>query len=121
MATFPLINADSVLTQLPYSECDDFVTQAADLDCGFSFTESQNVEPLKRWVLQYPSITDAERAVLEAFFEEMNGALGEFEFSGNDGSVYPYTRFDMDALTVSYPEPGRQSVTIKLAAQPPPS
>lgn len=117
-ATYPFINANNVISQLPFQEADDFVVNVADLDCGFSYTESQNEQPLKRWTLQYPAIDLDELDVLEDFFDEMNGSLGEFEFTDSRGTLHTKTRFAENAFTVNYPEPGRVSVTMKLLAQP---
>lgn len=118
MAVFPTINSYAVMFQLPFQETDEFVTHVADLDCGFSYTESQNEQPLKRWTLQYPAIDLDELDVLEDFFDEMNGSLGEFEFTDSRGTLHTKTRFAENAFTVNYPEPGRVSVTMKLLAQP---
>ncbi len=115
-ATYPFINAFNVISQLPYQEADDFVVHVADLECGFSFTESQNSVALKRWTLAYSSITPTEYAVLEAFYESMGGTLGLFSFTDNQGRVWSNTRFDMDAITPKYPQPGQVSVIVKLVA-----
>lgn len=118
MATYPILNSDGVIAQLPYMEADDFVTHVADMECGFSYTESQNEGPLKRWTIQYNCLTDPERKVLEDFFNGCNGTLGEFEFKDNQGTVHPRTRFDMNELVITYPEAGRVTITVKLLATP---
>lgn len=121
MATFfPAINSSSVICQLPYQETDDFVNDEASVPAGLSYTNSNNEQPLKRWVLQYPSITSAELEVLESFFDSMNGTLGEFSFVDNQGTTWTATRFDQNQLDVVFPQPGQVSVTIKLLAQPNP-
>lgn len=117
-ATYPFINANNVISQLPFQEADDFVVNVADLECGFSYTESQNSAPLKRWTLTYGSITLTEYAVLEAFYESMGGTLGLFTYTDDQGTPHENTRFDMDAITPKYPQPGQISVVIKLVALP---
>lgn len=117
-ATYPFINAFNVISQMPYQEADDFVVHVADLECGFSYTESQNAQPLKRFILSYASITPAEYDVLEAFFEEMGGTLGLFTFTDNQGNAHPNTRFDMSDISPRYPQPGQISVVVKLASLP---
>jgi hypothetical protein len=117
-ATYPFINAFNVQSQLPYQEADDFVVHVADIECGFSFTEPQNSQALKRFILNYPSITLVEYAVLEAFFEEMGGTLGLFTFTDNQGNAHPNTRFDMADITPKFPQPGQVSVIVKLASLP---
>jgi hypothetical protein len=75
---------------------------------------------LLSWRLQYPSITDADMAILEAFFVNMNGRWNSFNFVDPDGpgpegiANYPDVRFDMDALEYRYLAKNQASTTILL-------
>lgn len=122
MADYPAIDVvQGIIAQLPYTEIDEQIVDEISLDCGFSYTRPQNASVLKKVEIDYNSITRPELTILENFWDEMNGALGEFTFKDDAGIVWPYTRFDMTDFVVGYPEPGRFSVTVKLAMQPPPA
>lgn len=121
MATYPTIDVvQGIIAQLPYTEIDEQIVHEISIDSGFSYTSPQNASVLKKVEIVYNSITRAELTILENFWDEMKGSLGEFAFTDDAHTIWPYTRFDMPDFVVGYPEPGRFSVTVKLAMQPPP-
>jgi hypothetical protein len=70
---------------------------------------------LMGWTLSYPSISDADMAVLEGFFLQVTGRLTTFSFTDPDsGLTYPTVRFDQDAFGYTYVALGQASTTLQL-------
>ncbi|WP_321471161.1 hypothetical protein [uncultured Paludibaculum sp.] len=94
---FPQINASGLITQRPYQAGLHFSTTTQVLPGGSqqawgwrgmglsNFPDRH----LGQWDLNYSAITDAEVAVLLAFFTEMRGRLGEFTYLDPSGNLIP--------------------------------
>lgn len=88
---FPQINAQGVMVQRPFATTHAFLTSAAESPSGRRYGYSWRDEPLGRWDLQYPAITEAEFATLETFFSQMEGRLGEFAFLDPGANLIRYS------------------------------
>ncbi len=122
MAAYPKIDdLDIIVTQFPYTEVDEHAVSSNSMDCGISYTYEENAFRLKRFHLTYDVITRAQAAIIEDFFLEMRGRLGEFEFTDDADNVWTATRFDQDELKVEYVAPGHMKMEVKLFAEWDPS
>lgn len=122
MASYPELSADHLVAQLPYTEIDEWVVIEATLDCGASYTSAENIDRLRKFSIEYSCLTRAELTIIESFFDEMRGGVGEFDFTirldDRTPVTYPKCRFDQAELVVSYPEPGRFATTVKISVEP---
>lgn len=74
-----------------------------------------DVTGLMGWKLEFPSITDADMALLEAFFVAMNGRWQTFSFTDPDsGTTFSKVRFDQDSFVYNYTALNQASTTIQL-------
>jgi hypothetical protein len=110
---FPQINAAGLMVQRPYTATLEYQTAAADAASGRRFARTWRDSPLGRWDLQWPSITEAEAAVLEAFFVSREGRLQEFTFLDPGGNLVPASE---DYAAASWE---RHDVTVGAAATDP--
>lgn len=120
MSVYPaLYNVDitQVVTQYPYTETDEFVLEVSTVPSGFSYTYPQDAKPLRRFELSYPLIQRADVTILENFFDDRRGRLGEFNFVDDKGVTWSHCRFDMDSIDITFNEPNSYSVTVKISAE----
>jgi len=120
---FPVLSTGAT-SQRPYTQVVRYRTVKNDNPTGrryaFAFYNSGltgfPVRGLMSWKLEYPAITDADMATLEAFFVAMNGRWQTFSFTDpEDHVVYNKVRFDMDAIIYNYVQLNQASTTILLA------
>jgi hypothetical protein len=81
--------ASGAMAQMPYSTDASFLHTNNDMDCGVRFSYSWRTNPLSHFTLSYTSITDADLATLEIFFNSMNGKYGQFAFLDPAGNLVP--------------------------------
>ena len=79
------------MVQRPYVTTLAHLTTAVDQPSGPRYGYAWRTEPLGRWNLQYKSLTDAELAVLEAFFASMRGRYGAFIYLDPGGNLVQYS------------------------------
>ena len=93
---FPQINSDLIITQLPYSIEQSFETVQVPVETGmrWSFPRRGNVDlsgystgSLRKFSVNFTSITDAEVGVLRTFFRSMGGRLHAFRFLDPGGNL----------------------------------
>lgn len=113
--TFPAINARGTLVQRPYSSTQEFNTSIVEQESGPRYAWAWRDTPLLSWDLTYPSITEAEAAVLEAFFASMGGRYDDFSFTDPvTGTTYTTCRFDQDEIEVQHAGPAECSVRLRI-------
>jgi hypothetical protein len=96
---FPQINANCIMTQLPYASELDYVTISQDVETGMRYTfplrgaglPSMPSGPLGKFQLTFPTITDAEVATLQAFYASMRGRWGQFGLMDPGGNLLQYS------------------------------
>jgi hypothetical protein len=88
---FPQLTAQGVMVQRPYATTLEHLTTHVDQPSGPRYGYSWRTEPLGRWDLQYALLTDAEVAVLEGFFTQMDGRYGEFTYLDPGGNLVRYS------------------------------
>lgn len=111
----------SVVSQLPYTETDDWVVATSDMDCGKSYTRTISPGLGRRFIINADLIQRDEVETLQRFFDFMRGRLGEFNYTDDQGLKWTRVRFDQDALDVRYVAPNHYSTEIRLLAERNPS
>lgn len=92
---FPQLNSAGLITQRPYRHTSGFLTDIKELECGIRSTWGWRgtgligfpTRGLGKFDVAFQSITDAELAVLRAFFDSMRGRYGEFTFLDPHGNM----------------------------------
>lgn len=105
MAIFPQLNTQGLLMQRPGRRSYAHRTSVERAEWGTQFARSHRAEPLGRWNLVY-TLSNAELAILEAFFEARGGKLESFTWLDPNGNLVQYS----DDLTQSVWE--KFSVTV---------
>ena len=80
MAAFPTLD-NAIVTQIPYTTVTRFTTTRNDQECGQRYAYSEKAAALRRWVLTYAAITDAELATLQAFWLARKGSWDSFDYT----------------------------------------
>lgn len=113
---YPTI-ANGVMTQKPWTPGEAYSTNKVDLEIGIRYADYWLENPLRRFVINYPVITDEERIKIENFFHAMHGRMKTFKFVDPDppNTEYPKCRFDMDELLVEYKGPNHNSLRVQIA------
>jgi hypothetical protein len=96
----PQINGNMILTQLPYSVGSSFSTAAQDLETGIRWSYGYRGTgltgypsgPLGRFAINFPMITDAEVAALEAFHQSVRGRWMEFSLLDPAGNLLQFSQ-----------------------------
>ena len=115
---YPAINLAGVRFQFPIQGEADFRTVSNNMPTGKRYAYYWRGTVLRRWTLKYSVLNADELAVLEEFFAEMEGRLGAFAFTDNEGVLRASCRFDMDDLAAEYVGPGQYSVTVVIVELP---
>jgi hypothetical protein len=92
---FPQTNANGVITQNPYKTTQSFNSIVQEMPFARAFSTSQRgsglnnfpTTPISNFAVGYTSVTDAEVATLQTFFDSMKGSLGSFIFLDPDGNL----------------------------------
>jgi len=115
VANFPSLKT-GVVAQYPSDRMQRFSTQVHRFLDGSEQRFRGFGAPLKRWLIRFELLDDAELARLEAFFVEQSGRAGTFAFTDPwDGSVHANCSFESDEMTADYhgPRDGAASVLVK--------
>ena len=121
-AVFPAI-VSGVKSQLPDVRIRKFVTSKNDMASGGRYVwdwyggglSGLPTGALMSWELNFPTIQDADVAILEQFFKSNNGRWRTFSFTDpDDASVHTKCRFAGDTFEVKYVGPAHNSVTLVI-------
>lgn len=115
VSTFPLL-ATGAKWQLPSSATLKFRTDRNDLEAGKRISYYAWPDPLRRWPLEFPIITDAELADYVNHYLGQGGPVNEFSFADPDmGETYEHCRYAPGgiAITRRYPDCNRLQLTIE--------
>ncbi len=107
----------------PFTQAQRYVTIAADNSTGMRYTwgyfgtglSGFPTRGLMAWNIQYSMLTDAQLDTLEQWFHWAMGRFKAFQFTDEDGTVYPNVRFDMDDFEIQYNSFNDSRVMVKLA------
>jgi hypothetical protein len=114
---FPTFN-NGVVTQLPYAETAPiyYVTQSY-MPCGFTYPMVWNqTQPQMRFDVRFDCMQQTEQQALEAFWESVEGQLGYFSFTDDNGVIHSQCRFDQPSLEWQYPEAGCYAIQVRILA-----
>jgi hypothetical protein len=119
---FPRLSTGAT-SQRPYTQTVRYRTTLNDMPSGqrYSYAWYDAGLPgfptrgLMAWKLEFPSVTDDDMAMLEAFFVQVNGRWRHFSFTDpEDGVTYQTVRFDQDSFTYRYLALNQASTTLQL-------
>ncbi len=99
MPYFPQVNGNLILTQTPYQWIESFDTIFDEQETGMKYSYPRRgvgldnfpTDELGRFAVNFSSITDAEVAVLKAFFVSMRGRWGTFRLLDPGGNLLQYS------------------------------
>lgn len=91
MIYFPQLNAGGLLVQRPYTWQQHALTTNEDQPGGRRYARAWRTNPLGRWQLGYPHLTDGELATLEGFFGSIAGRFGTFTWLDPAGNLVQYS------------------------------
>lgn len=117
LAVFPRIQGTAlapVNTQLPFTKSREFRTDKVEMDCGIQYGYRHRTDPLRRWTINCPCITDAEVTILEDFFRSCRGRLVPFSFTDPDDLYELKVRFDADDLDIHVNGPDNNALSIPI-------
>lgn len=123
MPTFPQINANMIITQLPYAETMAYETIIQEVETGMRYTFPKRAsglddfptEPLGKFAVNFPSITDNEADALQSFFRARRGRYGKFRFLNPGGNLVQYS----EDFTQSYWDKSTGPITVGGAVTDP--
>ena len=92
---YPQIRS-GITTQKGYSTSADFLHSANDMDAGPRYSYAWRLDPLNSFTITHTSISTADVATLEAFFNQMGGRYGSFIFLDPAGNLLPNSEFYVD-------------------------
>jgi hypothetical protein len=122
-----------VITQRPWTGTETYFTNKIDLESGTRYSYAWLPTPLRRWELNYPTITEADAVTIENFFQAMHGRMYHFYFhdpelfllarkspfswAAPDPNYQPISncRFDMDQIEIQYVQPGQWTTKVFVA------
>lgn len=114
-AAFPLL-ATGAKWQLPSSATLKFRTDRNDLEAGKRISYYAWPDPLRRWPLEFPIITDAELAAFVNHYLGQGGPVNEFSFADpNTSETYEHCRYALGGITITrrYRDCNRLQLTIE--------
>lgn len=118
LSAFPTLSA-GVSCMLPFGQGDVYQTDVNDSPSGMRYTfpwfgaslSGFPTRELRRWPLSFPTLIDADLALIEQFFIGVNGRWLTFSFTDPDsGTTYTHCRFGQDELVVSHKRYGLSSI-----------
>lgn len=71
--------------QLPITYRREWRTVRGDQEAGKRYAYAERTAMLRRWTIEYSTLTDAQRATLQAFYDGQKGGWEEFDFADPDG------------------------------------
>jgi hypothetical protein len=100
MATFPRLKTNAVM-QYPAARKLRFQNEAVRFVDGTEQRYRDSAGALRQWTIQLSQLDRAEMAALEQFFEQQQGALGDFAFTDPwDGTNYPNCSLASDSMAL---------------------
>jgi hypothetical protein len=97
---FPQLSTVGIsMGQRPYTTSSDFLHVNNDMQCGVRYSHSYRTNPLTKFSINFPSITDTEVAILESFFVSQNGKFGQWVFLDPVGNLVPNSETFSDGST----------------------
>ncbi len=114
-AAFPLLGTGAKW-QLPSTSTLKFRTDRNDLEAGKRVSFYAWPEPLRRWPLEFPIITDEELAAYVGHYLGQGGPVNEFDFSDPDADeTFEHCRYAVGGISITrrYPNCNRLSLTIE--------
>jgi phage-related protein len=115
MADFPKLKT-GVVAQYPSDRSQQSFTSVYRFIDGLEQRYRTGTSPLKRWVIRFDLLDEAELSTLETFFLSQAGRFGSFSFTDPwDDTVYEDCSFDDDSLALTFSDLSRgvTSVTVK--------
>jgi hypothetical protein len=98
---FPAL-ATAAKWQLPSSSTIKYRTDRNDLEAGKRFSYYAWPDPLRKWALEFPIITDAELKTYVEFYLKQGGPVNEFSFADPDmATTYEHCRFAAGGITIT--------------------
>lgn len=91
MPYFPQLAADGHMVERPFTTVQIHRTTLETAASGQRFAWNWKTEPLRRWSLTYAALSDAELAVLQAFFVDRRGRLKSFTWLDPNGNLCQYS------------------------------
>lgn len=111
---FPLLGTGAKW-QLPSTSVLKFRTDRNDLEAGKRISYYAWPEPLRRWPLEFPLITDAELAAYVNFYLGQGGPVNEFSFADPDaGETFEHCRFARGGLQITRRSRDCNSLTLTI-------
>jgi hypothetical protein len=113
--TFPLL-ATGAKWQLPSNSTLKFRTDRNDLEAGKRISYYAWPDPLRKWALEFPLITDAELADYVNHYLAQGGPVNEFSLADPDlGETHEHCRYAPGGITITrrYPNCNRLQLTIE--------
>jgi len=115
MADFPKLKT-GVVAQYPSDRLQQCFTSVYRFIDGLEQRYRTGTIPLKRWVIRFDLLDEAELSEIETFFLSQAGRFGSFSFTDPwDDTVYEDCSFDDDTLALQFDDLSRgvTSVTVK--------
>ena len=98
MATFPKLKTNAVM-QYPATRNVRYQNQALLFLDGTEQRYQDGAGPLHGWEIPLSQLDEGEVAAIEQFFEDNQGAFGNFAFTDPwDGTTYPSCSLETDTL-----------------------
>jgi len=114
-ADFPLL-ATHAKWQMPSTSALEFKTDRNDLEAGKRISYYAWPEPLRKWNLDFPIITDDELKAYCTHYLNQGGPVNDFHFSDPDlNETYEHCRYAPGGLTITrrYPNCNRLQLAIE--------
>jgi hypothetical protein len=115
MAQFPQLKTGAVM-QYPAERHERFATEVARFVDGSEQRHREMGSRLRRWVVKLELLDEGELALIERFFESVEGAAGTFTFvDPRDGASYPNCSFENEsiALEIGGPHHGGTTMVVR--------
>jgi len=115
VASFPALKTGAV-AQYPSDRVKQTFTSVYRFIDGREQRVRNGSTALKRWVLRFDLLDEAELTAIEAFFLDQAGQFESFLFTDPwDNAVYPNCSFDDDSIVLHFdgPSKGVTQVTIR--------
>ena len=114
MADFPTLKTGAVV-QYPAERELRFSTEVLQFVDGSEQRFRGYGAPLRRWIVRLELLEDAELKRLEKFFDALQGALGNFQFTDpRDGAVYADCSLEEDEMTIEFNAEQQAKTTLVI-------
>jgi len=104
---FPRLRTGAVM-QYPAARGLSFATQVARFVDGGEQRHRESAGGLRRWIVRFDLLSEAEMATIEGFFRSQQGAAGTFSFQDpSDAVTYTNCSFENDEAHLEFLGPQR--------------